>query len=214
MNYLNKSLFGPDFKWGVSTAAFQIEGAHNADGKGESIWDAFTAKKGKIKDSHKADVACDFYNNYKADIDLVKQLNIPNFRFSISWTRILPTGTGDINQAGIDYYNRVIDYCIAQGIEPWVTVYHWDLPQTLEAKGGWTNREVVNWFTNFAAICAQSFGDRVKYWMVMNEPSVFSGAGYFFGIHAPGRTGLKNFLPAIHHILLALAAGAKKLREI
>jgi beta-glucosidase len=214
MTDLNKSLFGNDFKWGVSTAAFQIEGACDTDGKGESIWDTFTAKKGKILNADRADVACDFYNNYKADIDLVKQVNIPNFRFSISWTRILPDGTGNVNQAGIDYYNQVIDYCIERGIEPWVTVYHWDLPQVLEVKGGWTNREIIEWFTVFTAICAKHFGDRVKYWMVMNEPSVFSGAGYFFGIHAPGRTGLKNFLPAIHHILLSLAAGAKKLREL
>ena len=214
MDQLNKSLFGEDFKWGVSTAAFQIEGASDADGKGLSIWDAFTAKKGKILNGHRADVACDFYNNYKADIDLVKQLNIPNFRFSISWTRLLPNGTGEVNKAGVDYYNQVIDYCIAQGVEPWVTVYHWDLPQVLEDKGGWTNRDIIEWFTNFTAICAKHFGDRVKYWMVMNEPSVFSGAGYFFGIHAPGRTGLKNFLPAIHHIVLSMAAGAKKLREL
>jgi beta-glucosidase len=214
MTDLNKSLFGNDFKWGVSTAAFQIEGACDTDGKGESIWDTFTAKKGKILNADRADVACDFYSNYKADIDLVKQLNIPNFRFSISWTRILPDGTDNVNQAGIDYYNQVIDYCIEQGIEPWVTVYHWDLPQVLEVKGGWTNRKIIEWFTAFTAICAKHFGDRVKYWMVMNEPSVFSGAGYFFGIHAPGRTGLKNFLPAIHHILLSLAAGAKKLREL
>ncbi len=168
------------------------------------------SKKGKIRDGHRADVACDFYNNYKADIDLIKQLNIPNFRFSISWTRILPNGTGAVNQPGIDYYNKVIDYCIAQGIEPWVTIYHWDLPQALEVKGGWTNRDIIEWFTEFTAVCAKYFGDRVKYWMVMNEPSVFSGAGYFFGIHAPGRTGFKNFLPAIHHIVLSMVAGARK----
>jgi beta-glucosidase len=214
MDYFNRSLFGDNFKWGVSTAAFQIEGAHNADGKGESIWDAFTAKKGKILNGHTAEVTCDFYNNYKADIDLVKQLNIPNFRFSISWTRVLPNGTGVINQAGIDYYNKVINYCLESGIEPWVTIYHWDLPQVLEDKGGWTNREIISWFTEYTAVCAQYFGDRVKHWMVMNEPSVFSGAGYFFGIHAPGRTGLKNFLPAIHHIVLSIVAGAKKLREL
>jgi len=214
MNQLNKALFGEDFKWGVSTAAFQIEGAYDVDGKGMSIWDAFTAKKGKVLNGHKADVACDFYNNYQADIDLVKKLNIPNFRFSISWTRVLPNGTGEVNQAGIDYYNRVIDTCISQGIEPWVTIYHWDLPLIWEAKGGWTNRGIVGWFTEFVALCAKSFGDRVKYWMVMNEPSVFSGAGYFFGIHAPGRTGLKNFLPVIHHVVLCMVAGAKKLREI
>jgi beta-glucosidase len=197
---LNKSFFGDDFKWGVSTAAFQIEGACDADGKGESIWDAFTAKKGKIRNSDTADIACDFYNNYKADIDLVKQLNIPNFRFSISWPRILPTGTDNINQAGIDYYNQVIDYCIAQGIEPWVTIYHWDLPQALEVKGGWTNRNIIEWFTSYTAICAQHFGDRVKHWMIMNEPSVFSGAGYFFGMR--GQKNCANYCLMLKLVLL------------
>jgi beta-glucosidase len=214
MDKFDRSLFGDDFEWGVSTAAFQMEGAHDADGKGESIWDAFTAKKGKVKGGHNAEIACDFYNNYKADIDLVKKLNIPNFRFSISWTRILPQGTGEVNVAGVEYYNNVINYCLEQGIEPWVTIYHWDLPQALESKGGWTSRDVIEWFTNYTAICAQHFGDKVKHWMVMNEPSVFSGAGYFFGIHAPGRTGIRNFLPVIHHIVLSMVAGAKKLREL
>ncbi|WP_461452586.1 GH1 family beta-glucosidase [Mucilaginibacter sp.] len=210
----NKRLFGDDFKWGVATAAFQVEGSCDCDGKGESIWDVFSAKRGKIKNGDKPHMACDFYKRYKEDIDLIKQLNIPNFRFSISWTRILPQGTGEINQLGIDHYNQVIDYCISQGIEPWITLYHWDLPQALEVKGGWTNREVVNWFSEFVRVCAHSFGDRVKYWMVMNEPSVFTGAGYFFGIHAPGRAGLWNFLPAVHHAIMCMAAGGRELRKI
>ncbi|MBS1524939.1 MAG: family 1 glycosylhydrolase, partial [Bacteroidetes bacterium] len=197
---LNRFLFGEDFQWGVSTAAFQTEGAPCADGKGQSIWDVFTAKSGKIKNRQTADVACDFYHNYKTDIDLVKKLHIPNFRFSIAWTRILPVGTGEINMSGVNHYNRVIDYCLEQGIEPWITLYHWDLPQALELRGGWTNREIVDWFTEYTAVCARYFGDRVKHWMIMNEPAVFSGAGYFLGVHAPGRTGMKNFLPAIHHI--------------
>ena len=211
---INKKLFGDDFAWGVSTAAFQVEGACDADGKGASIWDVFVQRGDKVKDGHKADIACDFYNQYQRDIDLVKQLNIPNFRFSLSWTRILPGGTGEVKQAGIDYYTRVIDYCLKSGIEPWVTLYHWDLPHELEIKGGWTNREIVDWFTNYVKICAEAFGDRVKYWMVMNEPGVFTGAGYFLGIHAPGRTGLKNFLPAIHHAALAIVAGGKQLRAL
>jgi len=210
----NKALFGDDFIWGVSTAAVQIEGAHNADGKGESIWDAFVKKKGKIRGNTHHYTACNFYNQYQNDIDLIKQLNIPNFRFSLSWSRIMPNGTGAVNQAGIDYYNKVIDYCLASGVEPWPTLYHWDLPHALELKGGWTNREVVNWFTDFVGVCARSFGDRVKHWMVMNEPSVFTGAGYFFGIHAPGKTGLSNFLPAVHHVTLSIAAGGKVLREL
>ena len=211
---INKALFGGDFIWGVSTAAVQIEGAHNADGKGESIWDVFAQKKGKVRGGSHHYTACDFYNQYQNDIDLIKQLNIPNFRFSLSWSRIMPDGVGAVNQAGIDYYNKVIDYCLALGIEPWLTLYHWDLPHALELKGGWINREVVNWFTNFVTVCANAFGDRVKHWMVMNEPSVFTGAGYFFGIHAPGKTGLSNFLPAVHHATLCIAAGGKVLREL
>lgn len=213
-NNFSKKLFGDDFNWGVSVAAFQIEGSCDIDGKGESVWDAFTKKKGKIHNGDNADVACDFYNRYEQDIDLIKQLNIPNFRFSISWTRIFPNGTGEINQQGIDYYNRVINYCLKNDIEPWLTIYHWDLPQALELQGGWTNRDIIDWFTAYVALCAQSFGDRVKNWMVMNEPAVFTGAGYFLGIHAPGRTGIKNFLPAIHHVVLSMAAGARTLRKL
>lgn len=211
---LSKELFGDDFAWGVSTAALQIEGSCDADGKGPSIWDTFTARKGKVLNGDKPTIACDFYKRYQQDIDLIKQLNIPNFRFSISWTRILPNGTGEVNQPGIDHYNRVIDYCLKQGIQPWVTIYHWDLPQALEDKGGWTNREMVDWFSNFVTICAKSFGDRVKNWMVMNEPAVFTGAGYFLGMHAPGRSGLRNFLPAVHHVVLSIVAGAKILRKL
>ncbi|MES2064762.1 MAG: GH1 family beta-glucosidase [Bacteroidota bacterium] len=211
---LSKQLFGDDFAWGVSTAALQIEGSCDAEGKGTSIWDTFSARKGKILNNDKPTTTCDFYNRYQQDIDLVKELNIPNFRFSIAWSRILPDGTGRINQAGIDHYNKLIDYCLQQGIEPWLTLYHWDLPQALEDKGGWTNREIVNWFSEFVTICAQNFGDRVKNWMVMNEPAVFTGAGYFLGIHAPGRSGLRNFLPAVHHVVLSIVAGARILRKI
>lgn len=212
-SFLNKNQFGDDFLWGVSTAAFQIEGAHDADGKGSSIWDVFTAQKGKIKNGHHALTACDFYNSYQNDIDLIRELNIPNFRFSISWTRIMPTGIHPVNQSGIDYYNKIIDSLLASGIEPWITLYHWDLPHALETKGGWTNRESVSWFSEYVEVCAQYFGDRVKNWMVINEPSVFTGAGYFLGIHAPGKKGITNYLKAMHHVTLATAAGAKILRN-
>jgi len=212
-SFLHKDLFGDDFLWGISTAAFQIEGAHDTDGKGTSIWDVFTAQKGKIKNGHHAIDACDFYNSYKDDIALVRELNIPNFRFSISWTRIMPTGIHPINQSGIDYYNKVIDFLLECGIEPWVTLYHWDLPHDLEVKGGWTNRESIKWFSDYTAVCAENFGDRVKNWMVMNEPSVFTGAGYFLGIHAPGKKGITNYLKAMHFVTLSTTAGAKILRE-
>ncbi|TDW48746.1 beta-glucosidase [Flavobacterium sp. 270] len=212
-SFLHKDQFGADFLWGVSTAAFQIEGAHDADGKGSSIWDVFTAQKGKIKNGHHAITACDFYNSYQSDIELIKELNIPNFRFSISWSRIMPTGTNPVNQAGIDYYNKIIDCLLEKNIEPWVTIYHWDLPHALEVKGGWTNRDSVSWFSEYVAVCAQHFGDRVKNWMVINEPSVFTGAGYFLGIHAPGKKGITNYLKAMHHVTLSTAAGAKILRN-
>ena len=210
---LTNDLFGDDFKWGVSVAAYQIEGAHDTEGKGKSIWDVFTSVKGKIREKHTGDIACDFYNRYKEDIDLVKKMNIPNFRFSISWSRILPEGEGEINVKGIAFYNRVIDYCIEQKITPWITLYHWDLPHALEIRGGWTNREIINWFSDYTKICATHFGDRVKHWIVMNEPSVFVGAGYFLGIHAPGRRGMKNFLPAIHHSVLCMAEGGRVLKN-
>ncbi|MEP6930385.1 MAG: GH1 family beta-glucosidase, partial [Flavobacterium sp.] len=210
---LNKEQFGEDFLWGVSTAAFQIEGAHDADGKGASIWDVFTSKKGKIKNGDHAISACDFFNYYKDDIALIRELNIPNFRFSISWPRIMPSGMHPVNQSGIAYYNKIIDFLLECNIEPWVTLYHWDLPHALEEKGGWTNRESVSWFSEYTEVCAQHFGDRVKNWMVINEPSVFTGAGYFLGIHAPGRKGLSNYLKAMHHVTLSTAAGAKILRE-
>src|SRR6476469_644252 len=213
-DFPEKSFFGDDFQWGVSVAAYQIEGAHDCDGKGLSIWDVFSNTKGKILNDQHGNIACNFYNKYADDIALIKQLNIPNFRFSISWSRVLPEGTGRVNQAGIDYYNKIINHCLELGITPWITLYHWDLPHELQKKGGWTNREVVNWFKEFTSICAHEFGERVKNWMVMNEPVVFTGAGYFLGIHAPGKRGLKNFLPAIHHATLAISEGARVLRSI
>lgn len=210
---LRSAEFGDDFLWGVSTAAFQIEGAHDADGKGLSIWDVFTAKNGRIKGGHHARTACDFYNTYHIDIDLLKQLGVPNFRFSISWPRIMPTGRGEVSQKGIDYYNRVIDHLLENGIEPWVTLYHWDMPHELDLLGGWTNRDSINWFTDYVEVCMKHFGDRVKNWMVINEPSVFTGAGYFLGMHAPGRRGLANYLRAVHHVTLSTAEGARVVRN-
>lgn len=213
-SFLNKNQFGEDFLWGVSTAAFQIEGAHDSDGKGTSIWDVFTSKKGKIKNGHHARTACDFYNSYPEDIKLIRELNIPNFRFSISWSRIMPTGLHPVNQAGIEYYNKIIDSLLALEIQPWITLYHWDLPHQLELKGGWTNRESVSWFRDYVEVCVTHFGDRVKNWMVINEPSVFTGAGYFLGIHAPGKTGISNYLKAMHHVTLATTAGGRIIRNL
>ena len=199
-----KEDFGPHFAWGVSSAAFQTEGAWDVDGKGPSIWDTFTNRKGKIKNGQHARTACDFYHNYPEDIALIRALNIPNFRFSIAWPRIFPEGVGQPNIKGLDFYDRVVNSCLEQGITPWVTLYHWDLPQALQDKGGWTNRDVLSWMEDYAGSVTHRLGDRVKHWMVLNEPTVFTGAGYFFGVHAPGLTGLRNFFPAAHHAALAM----------
>ena len=209
-----KEDFGSDFKWGVSTAAYQIEGGYNADGKGLSIWDTFSKAKRKIASNHTGDVACNFYNHYAEDIASMYKMNIPNYRFSISWSRILPNGIGAINHKGIDFYNKVIDFCLELGIEPWITIYHWDLPQVLQQKGGWTNRDVIQWFGYFVECCVKYFGDRVKHWMVLNEPMVFTGAGYFLGVHAPGKKGLASFLAAAHHAAMCQAEGGRIIRAL
>ena len=177
--------FDKTFAWGVSTAAYQIEGAHLKHGKGFSIWDDFTQRKGKIHNNDNANIACDYYQHYYQDIALMRALNIPNYRFSISWSRIFPDGTGAVNKAGVDFYKSVIDFCLELDIQPWITLYHWDLPLELEKKGGWANRDIIGWFEGYVEYCIKTFGDKVKHWMVLNEPMVFTGAGYFLGIHAP-----------------------------
>jgi beta-glucosidase len=212
--FVNRHEFGENFQWGISTAAFQIEGAIEKHGKGKSIWDEFSKKKNKIFNNQNASIACDYYHKFTEDIYLIHQMNIPNYRFSISWARILPNGTGQINKDGIDFYNRLIDFCLELGIEPWITLYHWDLPLELQKKGGWTNREIIHWFNEYVAICINHFSDRVKKWMVLNEPMVFTGAGYFLGLHAPGEKGVDKFLSAVHHAVLCQSTGAKTIKSI
>ncbi len=214
MDTITASDFGTDFRWGTATAAFQIEGAVDEDGRGPSIWDNFTKQKGKIKDGHHAEIACDFYNRYESDLELVKELGFKEFRFSLSWSRILPAGMGDVNQKGIDFYNRVIDKCLDLGIEPWITLYHWDLPQALEDRGGWRNRGIIDWFSEYVTICATNFGDRVKNWIVLNEPTAVAGLGYTTGMHAPGKKGILNFLPVVHHLALCNAEGGRIIRNL
>lgn len=211
---LTKDSFGEDFIWGVSTAAYQIEGAHDIHGKGLSIWDTFVKKKNKIFKNQHGNIACDFYNRYIADLHLMHSLNIRNYRFSIAWSRILPQGTGEANPSGIDFYNKLIDLSLELGITPWITLYHWDLPHALEQRGGWINREITDWFADYVALCVKHFGDRVKNWMVLNEPAVFSAAGYFFGVHAPGKKGIDYFLAAAHHASLAQAKGARIIKSL
>lgn len=204
-----KADFGNNFLWGVATAAYQIEGAWNVDGKGVSIWDTFSHTKGKIKTGENGDMACDFYNRYKEDLDILKSLNMDVFRFSIAWTRIFPQGEGAVNQKGVDFYHKVIDYCIEKGLQPWITVYHWDLPQTLQDKGGWASRSTLDAFKKFTDFVTKEYGSKVKNWMILNEPLAFSALGYILGMHAPGLRKIGDFIPAIHHIALAQAEGGR-----
>jgi len=210
---IKASDFGSDFSWGIATAAAQIEGAADMYGKGPSIWDTFSKKSGKIKRGHHPAMACDFYHRYHEDIALVKLLGFSVFRFSISWPRILPCGEGAVNEEGIRFYHNVIDECLENGITPYVTLYHWDLPQALEDEGGWTAFGINTAFNAFVSICAKTYGDKVKNWLVLNEPFGFTSLGYMLGVHAPGQTGLTNFFSAVHHTAIAQADGGRILRS-
>lgn len=210
---LLKSDFGPSFKWGVAASSYQTEGAWNIDGKSESNWDYFSRITGKIERGENADTAADFYHRYAEDIDLIKAMNFKVFRFSLSWPRILPDGTGAVNQKGIEFYHKVIDKCLSCGIEPWITLYHWDMPQVLEAKGGWANADIIDWFSEYAEAVTKEFGPKVKNWMVMNEQLSFTGGGYMEGIFAPGKKSLKAFMKSVHNSVLCNAEGGRIIRK-
>jgi len=213
-NVFTKQDFGENFLWGVAMAAAQNEGAYNIDGRGLSIWDTFSRRQGKIKSGHKPYQACDFYHRYKDDLLLVKALGFNVFRFSISWSRILPEGIGKINKEGIAFYHKLIDECLKLDLIPFVTLYHWDLPAALEKEGGWSSHLMVRWFGKYVTLCAEEFGDKVKNWIVLNEPFGFTSLGYMLGKHAPGKVGMRNFLPAIHNAALAQAEGGRILRKL
>lgn len=204
--------FPAGFFWGTATAAYQIEGAWNEDGKGESIWDRFAHTPGKILDGSNGDVACDHYRRFREDIALMRALHMSSYRFSISWPRIQPTGRGTVNQRGLDFYRRLVDALLEAKIRPFVTLYHWDLPQALEDEGGWPNRDLAARFADYAAIVARALGDRVTDWMLFNEPSAFTSLGYLDGTHAPGRKSVIDFLRATHVVNLAQGAGFRALK--
>jgi beta-glucosidase len=205
-------VFGKDFLWGVATAAFQVEGAVAEDGRGPSIWDTFTAEPGRVVNGETAEVACDHYHRYREDVALMKQLGVDAYRFSISWSRVLPTGGGEVNQRGLDFYERLVDELLGAGIKPAVTLFHWDLPQALEDKGGWLERDTALRLADYAAVVGQRLGDRVHMWMPLNEPMVFSMFGYATGYHAPGKTLGFGALPVVHHALLGHGLAAQALR--
>jgi beta-glucosidase len=205
---------GDDFVWGVSTASYQIEGAVDEDGRGPSIWDTFCRQKGRVANGDTGDVACDHYHRYGEDIALMRELGISAYRFSVAWPRVLPTGRGAINERGVAFYDRLIDALLAAGLEPWICLYHWDLPQALDDRGGWTNRDCAGWYADYAAMIARRYGDRVKRFATFNEPTLFTLLGYGFGWHAPGLTDRSALLRAIHHVNLAHGTGVDILRAL
>jgi beta-glucosidase len=205
--------FPNNFLWGAASAAYQVEGAWNEDGKGESIWDRFSHTSGKIKNGDTGDCACDFYHRFRGDIGLMSELGLTAARVSFSWPRILPRGKGAINDKGVDFYNQVIDELLNHNIKPFVTLYHWDLPQALEDTQGWRNRDTAEYFRDYAALAVNHFGDRVKHWIVLNEPWMFTMLGHFQSMHAPGRRDPLEALRATHVANLAQGLSVRALRE-
>jgi beta-glucosidase len=205
--------FPSNFTWGASTASYQIEGGADQDGRGLSVWDVYSRTPGNTWQGHTGDVACDFYNRWRQDIPLMTQIGIKAFRMSIAWTRILPEGTGTINQKGLDFYDQLVDGLLASGIEPYVTLFHWDYPQELYLKGGWLNRDTVRWFEDYTKIVVDRLGDRVSRWMTLNEPQVFCKMGHSDGVHAPGRSlRFPDVLLCIHHALMSHGAATQVIR--
>ena len=178
--------FPKDFLWGTATSSYQIEGAVNEDGKGKSIWDVFTHSPGTVKDRSNGDVAIDHYHRFREDIRLMAKMGIRNYRFSISWGRILPDGTGAVNEKGLAFYSELVDCLLENGIRPFCTLYHWDLPYALHLRGGWLSPDMPEWFANYTTIVADALGDRVKDFITINEPQCIIGSGYALGVHAPG----------------------------
>ena len=206
-------MFPKDFKWGAATASYQIEGAWNEDGKGLSIWDEFSHTPGKVLNNDTGDVACDHYHRFREDVQLMKQLGLKSYRFSISWPRLLPEGTGKVNEAGIRFYSDLVDELLAAGIQPCATLYHWDLPLALMEKGGWSNPDSADWFAEYTALVADRLGDRLKFFFTFNEISVFI-KGIINGVHAPGvLTTPDYYVKAFHNILRAHGRAVQVLRE-
>jgi beta-galactosidase len=209
--------FPEGFTWGVATSAYQIEGGHDADGKGPSIWDAFCQIPGRVEAGDRGDVACDHYNRFREDVAMMASLGIPAYRFSISWPRLMPTGRkdrGTINEEGIHYYSKLIDTLLEHGIQPWVTLYHWDLPLALQSEhDGWLNPAIADDFTEYARLCFARFGDRVKHWITFNEPWVVAILGYGQGVFAPGRMSTVEPYVAGHHILRSHAKAVECYRR-
>ncbi|WAA11340.1 GH1 family beta-glucosidase [Fervidibacillus albus] len=206
--------FPKDFLWGAATASYQVEGAANEDGRKPSIWDTFSRTPGKIKNGDHGDVACDSYHRYEEDIEIMADLGINVYRFSVAWPRVIPDGVGEVNERGLDFYRRFIDKLLDAGIEPILTLYHWDLPQALHDQGGWANRATVDAFVKYAEVLFKEFDGKVKYWLTINEPWCVSFLSNFIGEHAPGNRDLNLALQISHHLLLAHGKTVQRFREI
>ena len=206
--------FPADFAWGFAASAYQIEGAATEDGRGTSIWDTFARRRGAIADGSTGDVACDHYHRYPEDVRLMGELGARAYRFSVSWPRVLPLGTGGVNRSGLDFYQRLVDSLLEAGVQPLVSLFHWDLPQALQDRGGFANPEVVGWFSDFADLIASSLGDRVKDWMTFNEPAVFAFLGHADGLHAPGLRDWPTAIRVADNQLRAHAAATQAIRAV
>lgn len=206
--------FNNEFVWGAATASYQIEGSPYEDGKGLSIWDVFCKTEGKVYNGDTGDYACDSYHRWKEDVQLLKDLGVDAYRFSLSWPRIMPTGEGAVNEVGLAFYDQFIDALVAEGITPYITLFHWDYPYDLYKKGGWLNRASADWFETFTDIVTKRYGDRVKHWFTLNEPQIFIALGYQVGEHAPGHHfGPIDVMTMTHNVLLSHGKAVKKIRE-
>ena len=204
--------FGPNFVFGAATAAYQIEGGQT-DGRGSCIWDTFAATPGNVKNADDGREATDHYNRWPEDLDLIRDGGFDGYRFSFAWPRLIPEGTGAVNQAGLDFYDRLIDGMLERGIKPFATLYHWDLPSALQDKGGWMNRDIAGWFADYAALVGKNFGDRLAATATINEPWCVAFLSHFLGIHAPGYRDMRAAARAMHHVLLAHGTGIDALRN-
>jgi beta-glucosidase len=205
--------FSDKFVWGAAAASYQIEGAADEDGRGLSVWDVFSRTPEKVWNGDTGDVACDHYHRYPEDVAMMKEIGLHAYRLSVSWPRVLPTGVGQVNEKGLDFYDRVVDELLAKDITPYVTLFHWDLPFELYCRGSWMNRDSINWFADYTEIVVRALGDRVKNWMTFNEPSVFTVLGYELGIHAPGDKLTKTHtMRILHHVNVAHGMSVQVIR--
>jgi beta-glucosidase len=202
-----------EFIWGVATSSYQIEGAANEDGRGQSIWDTFCKVPGKVANFDNGDIACDHYHRFKEDLDLMKWMGVKAYRFSVAWPRVIPDGVGRVNEMGLDFYDRLIDSLLEREIAPWLTMYHWDLPEALQLRGGWNNREVVEWFGEYGEVLTSRFGDRVKNWMTLNEPFCSAWLGHLYGDMAPGIKDLQTALNVSHNLLMSHGLACQVIRS-